>query len=241
MKKKSRNFTLFPLFSNISYAVHPFKEIRCHVISIADKRHYMKMETCITLLWRWNFFSQLFLRPIVGGQVTPVRSHEKRPLEVTWVELALGSTCFEQQRYDEEIYLEDGLGKDTEIKVKTRDGLDKDTVHPGGTPKEEGGGRKKGVAILNEINFVLKLKVLTNKIKARRGEIEPTHDFTFSLIGNYHFANIWREISLSEKNVIFLLIALFKAGSAGFISCKFSTSSSTTPRFLVIFIKIIFN
>ena len=154
----SRNFTLFPLFSNISYAVHPFKEIRCHVISIADKRHYMKMETCITLLWRWNFFSQLFLRPIVGGQVTPVRSHEKRPLEVTWVELALGSTCFEQQRYDEEIYLEDGLGKDTEIKVKTRDGLDKDTVHPGGTPKEEGGGRKKGVAILNEINFVLKSK-----------------------------------------------------------------------------------
>ena len=158
MKKKSRNFTLFPLFSNISYAVHPFKEIRCHVISIADKRHYMKMETCITLLWRWKFFSQLFLRPIVGGQVTPVRSHEKRPLEVTWVELALGSTCFEQQRYDEEIYLEDGLGKDTEIKVKTRDGLDKDTVHPGGTPKEEGGGRKKGVAILNEINFVLKSK-----------------------------------------------------------------------------------
>ena len=52
----SRNFTLFPLFSNISYAVHPFKEIRCHVISIADKRHYMKMETCITLLWRWKFF-----------------------------------------------------------------------------------------------------------------------------------------------------------------------------------------
>ena len=37
------------------------------------------------------------------------------------------------------------------------------------------------------------------------------------------------------------MISLFKAGSAGSISCRFSTSSSTTPRFLVIFINIILN
>ena len=89
------------------------------------------------------------------------------------------------------------------------------------------------------MRLVLFWKVLTNPTKARRGEIEPTHDFTFSLIGNYHFAKIWCDHFIVRKNIIFLLIALFKAGSAGFISCRFSTSSSTTPRFLVIFINII--
>ena len=153
----SRNFTGSPLFSKKSNAVHPFEEMRYYVISIANKRHCMKMRTCITFLWWWKifFFSQLFLWPIVGGQVTPVRSHEKRPLEVTWVGLALGSTCFEQQplsRWRRDISWRSAWqrhrnkGQDKEIAFW--DGLDKDTVHPGGTSKEEGGGRKKGDAIL---------------------------------------------------------------------------------------------
>ena len=54
---------------------------------------------------------------------------------------------------------------------------------------------------------------------------------------------LFRVIFHSQKiyHLFILLIALFKAGSAGSISCRFSTSSSTIPQFLVIFINIILN
>ena len=38
----------------------------------------------------------------------------------------------------------------------------------------------------NVKSFLLKLRDLNKLIKARRGEIEPTHDFTFSLIGIFY-------------------------------------------------------
>ena len=72
-------------------------------------------------------------------------------------------------------------------------GADEDTVHAWRASKEEGGGRAKGFKIISFQNWELLLltihiflfenRDLENLIKARRGEIEPTHDFTFSLIG----------------------------------------------------------
>ena len=75
-------------------------------------------------------------------------------------------------------------------------GADEDTVHAWRASKEEGGGRAKGFKIISFQNWELLLltihiflfenRDLRNLIKARRGEIEPTHDFTFSLIGQYY-------------------------------------------------------
>ena len=110
----------------------------------------MKMRICITLLLRWKyiFFHNSSSGPLLVGRLRQSAATKRglsRSPELSWHSVApvLNNNHF---RDDED--LEDRLCKDTEIKVKTRDGLDKDTVHPGGTPKEEGGGRKKGVAIL---------------------------------------------------------------------------------------------
>ena len=78
-------------------------------------------------------------------------------------------------------------------KITSDNGADKDTVHAWRASKEEGGGGEKGFCIISwkyrnmsfEKNKIISFENadLRNLIKARRGEIEPTHDFTFSLIG----------------------------------------------------------
>ena len=124
-KEMSRNFTGSPLFSKKSNAVHPFEEMRYYVISIANKRHCMKMRTCITFLWRWKkifFFHNSSSGPLLVGRLRQSAATKRglsRSPELGWHSVApvLNNHHF---RDEEEIYLEERLGKDTEIKVKTK-------------------------------------------------------------------------------------------------------------------------
>ena len=126
LKKKCRGISLVPLyFLKKSNAVHPFEEMRYYVISIANKRHCMKMRTCITFLWRWKkifFFHNSSYGPLLVGRLRQSAATKRglsRSPELGWHSVApvLNNNHF---RDEEEIYLEERLGKDTEIKVKTK-------------------------------------------------------------------------------------------------------------------------
>ena len=119
-KEMSRNFTCSPLFSKKSNAVHPFEEMRYYVISIANKRHCMKMRTCITLLWQWKKIYNSSFGPLLVGRLRQSAATKRglsRSPELGWHSVApvLNNNHF---RDDED--LEDRLCKDTEIKVKTK-------------------------------------------------------------------------------------------------------------------------